>query len=111
MFSFIQGRRRSAKYFLNIFISHDLHQSLAHIVWFPPASIILFNILHSDQSVRAIRNNVYLQEAEEECIDGDSVNREAGVGDVIRAEYDEQDGKNVEMDLQSRVIERNRKAD
>ena len=56
-------------------------------------------------------NNFYLQEAEEECIDGYSVHRKAGVGDVIRAEYDEQNGKNVEMDLQSRVIERNRKAD
>ena len=65
------------------------------------------------QSVRivSLRNNFYLQEAEEECIDGYSVNREAGVGDVIRAEYDEQNGKNVEMNLQSRVIERNRKAD
>ena len=68
------------------------------------------------QSVRVVsnvslRNNFYLQEAEEECIDGYSVNREAGVGDVIRAEYDENNRKNVEMDLKSGVIERNRKAD
>ena len=41
----------------------------------------------------------YLQETEEESVHGDSVNREAGVGNVIRTKYDEQDGNHVEMNL------------
>ena len=54
---------------------------------------------------------LYLQKAEEECVNGDCVDREAGVGDVVRAEDDAEDGDEVEVELHSGVIEGRGEAD
>ena len=53
----------------------------------------------------------YLQKAEEECVNGDCVDREAGVGDVVRTEDDAEDWDEVVVELHAGVIEGRGEAD
>ena len=75
---------------LYIFISHDLHQSLTHVVGFPPATIIHLDIL---------------EEAEEESVDSNGVDREASVGNVVRTKENTEDGDQVVVKINVVIIE------
>ena len=75
---------------LYIFISHDLHQSLTHVVGFPPATIIHLDIL---------------EKAEEESVDSNGVDREACVGNVVRTKENTEDGDQVVVKINVVIIE------
>jgi len=69
---------------LHIFVFHNLHEIFAHIVWLPPSAVIYLDIL---------------EEAEEECVNCNRVDSEAGGGDDVGAHHDQQDWDEAEMKL------------
>ena len=84
---------------LHIFIFHNLHQILAHIVGLPPSPVIDLDVLKKNQSLivgqlqlqSAKEDKIHLEEAEEESINGNGVDGEAGGGHDVGTDHDQQD--------------------
>ena len=86
---------------LHIFIFHNLHQILAHIVGLPPSPVIDLDVLKKKSIINcwtvaiAISkrrgDKIHLEEAEEKSVDGNGVDGEAGGGHDVGTDHDQQD--------------------
>ena len=86
---------------LHIFIFHNLHQILAHIVGLPPSPVIDLDVLKKKSIIncwtvaiaisKRREDKIHLEEAEEKSVDGNGVDGEAGGGHDVGADHDQQD--------------------